>query len=193
MAAHVGRLPGCAASTATLRDGIETMVRAAVPEIARIVDVTDPVPASPLLSHDSAGSPSPLGPRRARGRHRAGGRRHVVDSAYLAPRLRLDVRHCASRCTPVGFSAARNAAKASHADCVRLTLPPWRPVVKLAAVRSDGRVIEIPPPLTRAHRPGVVRPTPAASVRFSRALPPDTASVAYAQDGRRAPFRHRIA
>jgi Fe/S biogenesis protein NfuA len=36
-----GGCQGCAASAATLRQGIERMVREAVPEIQEIVDVTD--------------------------------------------------------------------------------------------------------------------------------------------------------
>jgi len=36
-----GGCQGCAASAATLRGGVETMIRAAVPEVRDIIDVTD--------------------------------------------------------------------------------------------------------------------------------------------------------
>ena len=56
-----GGCQGCAASTATLRDGVERMVRAAVPEIARIVDVTDhDAGLTPYYSHADGRTASPL-------------------------------------------------------------------------------------------------------------------------------------
>ena len=69
-----GGCPGCAASTATLRDGVERMVRAAVPEIVRIVDVTDHDAGLTPYYSTTVPAREPAGARGARGRHLARGR-----------------------------------------------------------------------------------------------------------------------
>ena len=87
------------------------MVRAAVPEIVRIVDVTDhDAGLNPYYSHDGGRTASPLARAVPEGVISLEDGRHVVDSAYLAPRLGLDVEALRVE-TPAGFSAARNAAK----------------------------------------------------------------------------------
>ena len=68
------------------------MVRAAVPEIVRIVDVTDhDAGLNPYYSHDGGRTASPLARAVPEGVISLEDGRHVVDSAYLAPRLGLDV------------------------------------------------------------------------------------------------------
>lgn len=148
-----GGCQGCAASAATLHDAVARMIRAAVPEVARIVDVTDhaagtnPYYADPQAG-GQAGAQSP----------RALLHRPVPPDAilwedeqfniapdYLAPRLGL---------TPDSLRAALHAGEVvsrsetgTGGDAGRIRL-----IVRhghrawAAEIGSDGAAREIPPP-----------------------------------------------
>ena len=177
-----GGCQGCAASTATLRGGVERMVRAAVPEIVRIVDVTDHVAGlTPYYSHDSGAPASPLARAVPEGVISLEDGRHVVDSAYLAPRLGLDVEALRVEMHAGQVLSREERGEGEDADCVRLTFRhgdrAWS-----ALIRSDGRVVEIPPPLDTTPTDPESDAALAAGVRtFLQALPPDSASATYAQ------------
>ena len=142
-----GGCQGCAASTATLRDGVERMVRAAVPEIVRIVDVTDhDAGLTPYYSHDSGAPASPLARAVPEGVVSLEDGRHVVDSDYLAPRLGLDVETLRVEMRAGRVLSREERGEGEDADRVRLTIRhgdrAWS-----ALIQPDGRIVETPPSL----------------------------------------------
>ena len=84
-----GGCQGCASSAATLRDGVERMLRAALPQIGKIVDVTDHEAGStPFYTREGGQSPTlnrpvPPGVIDWEDGHIS------IDPDYLAPRLGL--------------------------------------------------------------------------------------------------------
>ncbi|PKP67409.1 MAG: hypothetical protein CVT86_01790 [Alphaproteobacteria bacterium HGW-Alphaproteobacteria-8] len=84
-----GGCQGCAASSATLRQGVERMLRAALPQIGEIVDVTDHASGSnPYYAQGSGVSPVLNRPIPASAIGWEDGQ-VTVDPDYLAPRLGL--------------------------------------------------------------------------------------------------------
>lgn len=84
-----GGCQGCAASSATLRQGVERMLRAALPQIGEIVDVTDHASGSqPYYAQGGGASPVLNRPIPANVIGWEDGQ-ITVDPDYLAPRLGL--------------------------------------------------------------------------------------------------------
>lgn len=140
-----GGCQGCAASSQTLRDGIETMLRAALPEITEIIDVTDhDAGVNPYYKSDDGPSPKVTRPVPASVVDRSDGEMRI-DPAFLAQRLGLtpetiiaglangDIeRHVETRDTqngPVTRVAVFTPTRAWAADLL-----------------DDGRIFEVPPP-----------------------------------------------
>ncbi len=140
-----GGCQGCAASSATLRQGVEQMLRAALPQIREIVDVTDHAAGSnPFYAQDAGPSPvlnRPLPP----GVIGWDDGEILVDPDYLAPRLGLTpqtLREGLQTGDVVGVTETGEGADAGKTRIVlRSTTRAWA-----AEVLSDGSAREIPPP-----------------------------------------------
>lgn len=148
-----GGCQGCAASAATLRQGVERMLRAALPQIGDIVDVTDHAAGrNPYFA--KGGGPSPVLnrplPETAIGWEDG---RVTVDPDFLAPRLGL---------TPAALRDGLRSGdvvgvtEAGHGDDTGKTRVVLRSATRAwaAEIDADGAAREIPPP----------RPTEAAGV-----------------------------
>jgi Fe-S cluster biogenesis protein NfuA len=146
-----GGCQGCAASAATLRQGVERMLRAALPHIDGVVDVTDHSAGNnPYYKRDDG--PSPVLTRQLPADvigWRDG--RIVVDPEYLAPRLGLTperLREGLRTGDVVGVTETGEGADAGKNRIIlRSASRSWA-----AEVDADGTAREIPPP--RASRLG---------------------------------------
>jgi len=140
-----GGCQGCAASSATLRQGVERMLRAALPQIREIVDVTDHAAgAAPFYKRDGAPMPKfirPVPPGVIR--WEAG---HImVDPAYLAPRLGLSAEALQKGLRTgdvVGVTETGEGKDAGKSRIImRSATRTWA-----AEILGDGSAHEIPPP-----------------------------------------------
>jgi Fe-S cluster biogenesis protein NfuA len=140
-----GGCQGCAASAATLRDGVERMLRAALPQIRDIEDVTDHGAGdAPYYSRQDGPSPMldrPVPP----GVIDWQDGQIMVDPDYLAPRLGLtpETLHAGlQNGDVVGVTETGQGADEGKTRIVlRSATRAWA-----AEVRADGSAREIPPP-----------------------------------------------
>lgn len=140
-----GGCQGCAASAATLRDGVERMLRAALPEIREIRDVTDHAAGdAPYYARDDGPSPMLDRPVPPGVITRQDGQL-MVDPDYLAPRLGLTpeaLREGLHSGDVVGVTETGEDEDAGNTRIVlRSATRAWA-----AEVRPDGTAREIPPP-----------------------------------------------
>ncbi len=140
-----GGCQGCASSSATLRQGVERMLRSALPQIREIVDVTDHAAGSnPFYAQDNGTSPvlnRPV-PEDVIGWEEG----HLtVDPDYLAPKLGItaDALRTGLRIGDVkGVTEVGEGADSGKTRVIlRTTTRAWA-----AEVLSDGSAREIPPP-----------------------------------------------
>ncbi|WP_051202639.1 iron-sulfur cluster biogenesis protein NfuA [Sediminimonas qiaohouensis] len=149
-----GGCQGCAASAATLRNGIETMLRNALPEIRDIVDVTDHAAGdNPFYSETPGQSPvlnRPIPP----GAIVWEDGQFMIDPDYLAPRLGLDaegLREGLRKGTVVSHSESGVGADAGQTRItIRSAQRAWA-----AEVAPDGAAREVPPPRGPAPTPAL--------------------------------------
>jgi len=140
-----GGCQGCAASSATLRQGVERMLRAALPQIAEIVDVTDHAAGSnPYYSRGGGKSPALNRPIPAEMIGWEDG--HItVDPDYLAPRLGLTsdtLREGMRNGDVVGVTETGHGADTGKTRIIlRSGTRAWA-----AEVDADGAAREVPPP-----------------------------------------------
>ena len=140
-----GGCQGCAASSATLREGVERMLRAALPQIARIVDVTDHAAGnSPFYTRPDGPSPGLNRPIPDDVIEWDDG--HVtVDPDFLAPRLGLtpeSLREGLRNGDVVGVTETGEGADAGKTRIVlRSPTRTWA-----AEIDATGAAREIPPP-----------------------------------------------
>jgi len=140
-----GGCQGCAASSQTLREGIETMLRAALPEIAEIIDVTDhDAGVNPYYTADDGPSPKLTRPVPASVVDRSEGELRI-DPEFLARRLGV---------TPETLSAGlANGDIERHVETRTGQSGPITRVTVFAPTRAwaadlhdNGRIFEVPPP-----------------------------------------------
>jgi Fe-S cluster biogenesis protein NfuA len=140
-----GGCQGCAASSATLRQGVERVLRAALPQITDIVDVTDHASgANPYYAR--SGGPSPVLNRPVPPdviRLQDG--QVTVDPDYLAPRLGVtpgQLREGLRTGDVVGVTEAGEGRDAGKTRIVlRSAHRSWA-----AEIDASGAAREIPPP-----------------------------------------------
>ncbi|MCC5962728.1 MAG: NifU family protein [Rhodobacteraceae bacterium] len=173
-----GGCQGCAASSATLRDGVERMLRAALPQIRRIVDMTDhDAGANPFYARDDG--PSPLFSR-ALPPDVIGWQdgQVVVDPEYLAPRLGLTpdtLRAGLRNGDVVGVTETGEGADAGKARVVlRSPSRAWA-----AEIDADGGAREVPPPRESIEAGASERDLAARLRAHLDALPPEHGGLGY--------------
>jgi len=140
-----GGCQGCAASAATLRQGVERMLRAALPQIADIVDVTDHAAGSaPYYARTDGPTPMlarPVPP----GVIGWENGQVTVDPDYLAPRLGLTPEALREGLRSGAVAGVTEAGEGTDAGRTRIVLRSasraWA-----AEMLPDGTAREIPPP-----------------------------------------------
>lgn len=140
-----GGCQGCAASSATLREGVERMLRAALPQIREIVDVTDHAAGStPFYARGDGSSPMlhrPVPPSVIGWDNGE----ILVDPEYLAPRLGLTpqaLREGMQIGDVIGVTETGEGEDAGKTRIIlRSATRAWA-----AEVFTDGTAREIPPP-----------------------------------------------
>lgn len=140
-----GGCQGCAASAATLREGVERMLRAALPQIVQIVDVTDHAAGdNPFYTRDDGPSPilnRPV-PEGVIGWEDG---QIVVDPDYLAPKLGITaeaLRTGLHRGDVVGVIETGEGQDSGKTRIIlRSTTRAWA-----AEIDVNGAAREIPPP-----------------------------------------------
>ena len=145
-----GGCQGCASSAATLRGGVENMIRAAVPEVRDIIDVTDH--ASGVTPYYIAGSDIQRKPERPLlyrpvphdAIERVDGQ-FLISPDYLAPRLGMDAETLRAALRSGEVVSQSEAGTGADAGKIRLVMRSSRRVwaVEIAA---DGTAYEIPAP-----------------------------------------------
>ncbi len=140
-----GGCQGCAASSATLRQGVEQMLRAALPQITQIVDVTDHASGdTPFYARGDGASPmlNRLIPEDAIAWEDG---QITVDPAYLAPRLGLSPEALREGLRSGAVVGVTETGEGSDAGKTRIVIRSagrsWA-----AEVGADGAAREIPPP-----------------------------------------------
>ena len=140
-----GGCQGCAASAATLREGVERMLRAALPQIGKIVDVTDHAAGdNPFYARDDG--PSPILNRTVpEGVIGWEDGQIIVDPDYLAPKLGITpeaLRAGLQSGDVVGVTETGEGKDSGKTRIVlRTTTRAWA-----AEIDASGAAREIPPP-----------------------------------------------
>jgi Fe-S cluster biogenesis protein NfuA len=140
-----GGCQGCAASAATLRDGVERMLRSALPEIRQIVDVTDHAEGdNPFYAREGGTAPAfnrPVPPHVIDW----DGEEIAIDPDYLAPRLGLSVEALLDGMESGAVTNVTEAGVGMDAGTSRIV---FRSATRAwaAEVSTDGSAREIPPP-----------------------------------------------
>jgi len=142
-----GGCQGCAASAATLRSGIETMLRAALPAIRQIIDLTDHgAGTNPFYTGAEGGTSAfnrPLPP----GAIDWDGDQALIDPEYLAPKLGLTPDTLRAGLRNGDIVSISETGTGEDAGKIRLTVrTPQR--AWSAEVFTDGTAREVPPPRT---------------------------------------------
>jgi Fe-S cluster biogenesis protein NfuA len=173
-----GGCQGCAASAATLRQGVERMLRAALPQIDEIVDVTDHASGSnPYYAQGGNASPILNRPIPAGVIGLENGQ-VTVDPDYLAPRLGLTpetLREGLQRGTVVGVTETGQDADAGKTRIVlRSGNRAWA-----AEINAAGAAREIPPPRVIEAAAGKEQSLPHGVRAHLETLPPDEIPITY--------------
>jgi len=173
-----GGCQGCAASSATLRQGVERMLRAALPQIGEIVDVTDHAAGSnPFYARDGGSSPILNRPIPA-GVIGLDNGQVTVDPDFLAPRLGLTpetLRDGLHSGAVVGVTETGQDADVGKTRIVlRSSSRAWA-----AEIDAAGAAREIPPPRVIEAAAGKEQTLPNRVRTHLEALPPDEVPITY--------------
>ncbi|NBB92147.1 MAG: hypothetical protein GVY32_03140 [Gammaproteobacteria bacterium] len=173
-----GGCQGCAASAATLREGVERMLRAALPQIGEIVDVTDHAAGSnPFFARGGGGSPILNRPIPASVIGLENGQ-VTVDPEFLAPRLGMTpetLREGLRSGAVVGVTeTGEDSDKGKTRIVLRSGSRAWA-----AEINADGAAREIPPPRVIEAAAGKEQTLPNRVRTHLEALPPDEIPITY--------------
>lgn len=176
-----GGCQGCAASSATLRDGVEAMLRAAVPGVREIVDVTEhDSGTNPYYRDEPGSSPAFTRPVPAESFRWEDGQL-AIDPAYLAPRLGLKANELLSGLSRGDIVTERDEEPtAGHVRVtVRSPLRAWA-----AEILPDGNAREVPPPRPQAASGDASTALAERVRRHLESLPADRLPITYGQIAR---------
>ena len=157
-----GGCQGCASSTATLRGGVEKMIRAAVPEVCAIIDRTDhaagktPYYGAGLSDERQPQRPLLYRPVPAEAITREDDQ-FLISPDYLAPRLGMDAETLRAGLRSGEVVSRSEAGTGVNAGKTRLIIRSSRRVWA-GEIAADGTAHEIPAPLaaTKAAEAGGV-------------------------------------
>lgn len=173
-----GGCQGCSASSQTLRNGIETMLRAAVPGIREIVDITDHAAGTaPFYSKTPGDSPLLVRPVPPGALVTEDGQTSI-DPSYLAPRLGLDADQLRAGLAGGAVTVATETGTGPEHDRTRVTVRTTQRAWA-AEILPDGSAREVPPPRTPSEPQRAPDPLPAKIRQFLDALPPEKLPVTY--------------
>jgi Fe-S cluster biogenesis protein NfuA len=149
-----GGCQGCAASAATLRGGVETMIRAAVPEVRDIIDVTDHgAGETPYYSTGPDDAPQPKRPLLYRPVPADAiieeDGQFLISPDYLAPRLGMDVETLQAAMQSGEVVSQSETGTEADAGKTRLIMRSSSRVWA-AEIATDGSAHEIPAPRAAA-------------------------------------------
>jgi Fe-S cluster biogenesis protein NfuA len=149
-----GGCQGCASSAATLRGGVENIIRAAVPEVVDIIDVTDHgAGATPYYSAAPDGPPTPKRPLLYRpvppdAITREDGQ-FLISPDYLAARLGMDAETLRAGLRSGEVVSQSEAGSGADAGKTRLIIRSTHRVWA-AEIAADGSAHEVPAPRASA-------------------------------------------
>ena len=173
-----GGCQGCAASSATLRQGVERMLRAALPAIDEIVDVTDhDAGLNPYYARPD-GKPAMLKPSLPDGVVGWQDGQIVVDPEYLAPRLGLTPETLRAGLHNGDVVGVTETGVDDEAGQTRIILrSPTR--AWAAEIGPDGRAWEVPPPKPVEAAANGEQALAARVRRYLEELPSDAVPITY--------------
>jgi Fe-S cluster biogenesis protein NfuA len=149
-----GGCQGCAASAATLRGGVESMIRAAVPEVRDIIDMTDHAAGeTPYYSSGPGDEQQPKRPLLYRPVPPDAIMREddqfLISPDYLAPRLGMDVETLRAAMQSGEVVSQSETGTEADAGKTRLIMRSSTRVWA-AEIAADGTAHEIPAPRAAA-------------------------------------------
>ncbi len=149
-----GGCQGCASSAATLRGGVESMIRAAVPEVSDIIDVTDhDAGVTPYYSAGPTDEQQPKRPLLYRPVPPDAIMREndqfLISPDYLAPRLGMDAEALRAGLRSGEVVSQSETGTGEDAGKTRLIIRSSHRVWA-AEIASDGAAHEIPAPRAAA-------------------------------------------
>ncbi|MDE3027820.1 MAG: NifU family protein, partial [Paracoccaceae bacterium] len=173
-----GGCHGCAASARTLRDGVEKILRAALPSIREIVDVTDHATGQNPFYQDKPGQ-SPAFTRLVPADCIAWEDGQLtIDPDYLAPRLGLTPDQLQAGLETGDVTITTSTAPGTDADRTRVIVRgPQR--AWAADVLPDGTAREVPPPRQPTIAEQVANDLPHRVRAHLDALPADPQLITY--------------
>ncbi len=140
-----GGCQGCAASAATLRDGVERILRRTLPEIREIVDVTDHAAGTNPYFGSAGQAASPLARPLPPDAITFEDGRYMVSPDYLAARLGLDSETLRAEIRAGRVLSREERGEGADTGKVRLTARHGQRAWA-AEIAPDGTAIEVPPP-----------------------------------------------
>ena len=173
-----GGCHGCASSSLTLRNGIEKILRAALPAIREIVDVTDHATGeNPFYQAEPGQSPTftQLVPADYIGWEEG---QLAIDPDYLAPRLGLTPAQLQAGLASGEVTITTQIAPGAQADRTRVIVRgPQR--AWAADVLPDGTAREVPPPRQPSAAELAISSLPRRMRAYLNALPSAKLPITY--------------